>query len=206
MSKFFIVSVLALLVLFICVSCDKEEENTELPYIEGLTIDNYPLIETEKRILYLLHERCRPMKKSMKDLEYCTQLPISQETLGWSRRMAGGVRNAAIPITIIKAPERTKDVVRPNPSARKPIPTNPNIAGIRLKVKNMENTLPSAPGSILVCNKPVNAALYTAPETPPTVVSTANHTNPSGDRRPENKKVRPQTRYIQFINATRLIL
>jgi hypothetical protein len=73
--------------------------------------------------------------------------------------MAGGVRKAATPITMIMAPDRIKDVVRPNPSARKPIPINPNIAGIRLIVKNMEKTLPRAVGSILVCTKPVKAEL-----------------------------------------------
>lgn len=120
--------------------------------------------------------------------------------------MATGVRNAMIPIRKIMPPERIKEVSSPNPSATKPIPINPNIAGIRLKVKNMEKTLPSAAGSILVCNNPVNAVLYTAPETPPMAVNTANQTNPPGDRSPVSRKVRPQTRYIQLINATRFIL
>lgn len=73
--------------------------------------------------------------------------------------MAEGVRKAATPIKRIMIPDRIKDVVSPSPSARNPIPTSPNIAGIRLKVKNMEKTLPSAVGSILVCINPVKAEL-----------------------------------------------
>ena len=64
-----------------------------------------------------------------------------------------------MPIRKMMIPEKINEVVSPNPSATKPIPINPNIAGIKLKVKNMEKTLPSAPGSILVCSNPVKAEL-----------------------------------------------
>ena len=41
---FLIFTILVLFVLFICTSCEKEE-STVSPYIEGLTIDNYPIID-----------------------------------------------------------------------------------------------------------------------------------------------------------------
>ena len=45
MNKFaLIITVLVLSVLVICTSCDKEE-STKSPYIEGLSIDNYPIID-----------------------------------------------------------------------------------------------------------------------------------------------------------------
>ena len=48
MNRFFlIITVLVLSVSFICTGCEKEEkeESTISPYIEGLTIDNYPIID-----------------------------------------------------------------------------------------------------------------------------------------------------------------
>lgn len=44
MNRFSLITVLALSVLCICTGCDREI-NTESPYIEGLTIDNYPIID-----------------------------------------------------------------------------------------------------------------------------------------------------------------
>ncbi|SRR5690554_521962 len=73
--------------------------------------------------------------------------------------IAEGVRKATTPTTTIMMPHRMNEVVRPSPSAKKPMPTKPNIAGIRLTVKNMEKTLPSAEGSIFVWINPVNAEL-----------------------------------------------
>ena len=48
--------------------------------------------------------------------------------------MADGVKNAMSPINIITAPHIMKEVVNPSPSAKKPIPTSPSIAGNRLRV------------------------------------------------------------------------
>lgn len=45
MNKFALISILALSALLICISCEKEEQSTESPYIEGLSIDNYPVID-----------------------------------------------------------------------------------------------------------------------------------------------------------------
>lgn len=44
MNKFALIAVAALSAIFIT-SCDKEEESTISPYIEGLMIDNYPIID-----------------------------------------------------------------------------------------------------------------------------------------------------------------
>lgn len=44
MNRFSLITVLALSALCICTGCDREI-NTESPYIEGLTIDNYPIID-----------------------------------------------------------------------------------------------------------------------------------------------------------------
>jgi len=52
MNRFAFITVLLLSAIFICTSCDKEkeeekeeEESTISPYIEGLTIDSYPIID-----------------------------------------------------------------------------------------------------------------------------------------------------------------
>jgi len=46
MKKNDFITVLALSAMFICTNCDKaKEENTNSPYIEGLMIDNYPVID-----------------------------------------------------------------------------------------------------------------------------------------------------------------
>ncbi len=44
MKRFALTTILALSALFICTSCNKEE-STKSPYIEGLTIDSYPIID-----------------------------------------------------------------------------------------------------------------------------------------------------------------
>ena len=45
MNKFVLTTVLLLTVAFTYTSCEKEEESTVSPYIEGLTIDSYPIID-----------------------------------------------------------------------------------------------------------------------------------------------------------------
>jgi len=45
MNRFALITVLLLIAVFICTSCDEEEISTKSPYIEGLTIDNYPIID-----------------------------------------------------------------------------------------------------------------------------------------------------------------
>ena len=45
MNRFTLIIVLPLTAIFICTSCDKEEESTVSPYIEGLTIDSYPIMD-----------------------------------------------------------------------------------------------------------------------------------------------------------------
>ena len=50
MNKLTLIAYLLLSALFICTGCDKEandeaEESTKSPYIEGLSIDNYPVID-----------------------------------------------------------------------------------------------------------------------------------------------------------------
>ena len=45
MNRFALITVLALSAIFIYMSCNKEEENTTSPYIEGLMMDTYPIID-----------------------------------------------------------------------------------------------------------------------------------------------------------------
>ena len=46
MNRFSLITTLLLTAIFICTSCDKEEEESTIsPYIEGLTIDTYPIID-----------------------------------------------------------------------------------------------------------------------------------------------------------------
>jgi phosphate transport system substrate-binding protein len=46
MNKFALITVLVLSALFICTGCaNEEEESTISPYIEGLSIENYPIID-----------------------------------------------------------------------------------------------------------------------------------------------------------------
>ena len=46
MNRLALITVLLLTAIFICASCNKEEESSTVsPYIEGLTIDSYPIID-----------------------------------------------------------------------------------------------------------------------------------------------------------------
>ena len=45
MNRFILIAISVLSALFICTSCTKDEEDTESPYVEGLSIGTFPIID-----------------------------------------------------------------------------------------------------------------------------------------------------------------
>ena len=59
-----------------------------------------------------------------------------------SRDFMEGNANEPRPMAVIATPASTKVVVIPTFSAKKPVPSKPMAEGIRLRLKNTDNTLP----------------------------------------------------------------